>query len=47
MIKINGYISIKEYAEKSFISISLARKLSKQKKIKSVKKKGRVYVWIG
>jgi hypothetical protein len=47
MIEIEGYESVGMYANRIHYSASAVRKLIKNKKLKSRKVKGRVYVWIG
>lgn len=46
MISIEGYIPIAEYCKREYISLSLARKLIKKKKLKSRKIKRKVFVCI-
>jgi hypothetical protein len=47
MIEKEGYEPIAEYAKRVNYSISMIRKLIKNKALKSRKIKGRVYVWKG
>jgi hypothetical protein len=47
MISIEGYIPIGEYCKREYLSLSLARKLIKNKKLKHKKIKRLIYVWIG
>jgi hypothetical protein len=46
MIKMQGWESVEEYADRTHYSVSTVRKLIKKRAVKSRKVKGRIYIWI-